>query len=79
MAGVGYKAALRKLEKIHTTSTSSMPDQDSINQIEDELDNLEKSAPVVPEAINHTVEERYKDYNFVPRAADLRPGPEDRK
>lgn len=76
-AGVSYKVALRKLEKMHTVPDSSMLDQESINRIQEELDELEKSAPVVPEDINRAVEEHYQVYSFVPKAADLRPGQED--
>ncbi|MEM2890665.1 MAG: SLATT domain-containing protein [Candidatus Hadarchaeum sp.] len=77
-AGVRYKVALRKLEKMHTVPDSSMLDQESVNRIEEKLDELEKSAPVVPEDINSAVEERYQVYSFVAKAADLRPGQEDR-
>lgn len=77
-AGVGYKVALRKLEKVHTVPNSSMLDEERINRIQEELDELEKFAPVVPEDINRTVEERYQVYSFVPKAADLRPGRDDR-
>lgn len=73
-AGISYKIALRKLEKMHTAPNSSMLDQESLNRIQEELDELEKVAPVVPEDIDRAVEERYQVYSFVPKAADLRPG-----
>ena len=73
-AGVSHKVALRRLEKMYTVLNSSMPDQESINRIQEELDELEKSTPVVPEKINRVVEERYEDYNFEPKAENLRPG-----
>ena len=69
---------IRKLEKMHTVVNTSMLDQESLNGIQEELDELEKSVPVVPEDINRAVEERYQDYSFVPNATDLRPGQEDR-
>lgn len=70
-AGADYKAALRALERMH--ADKSILDQDNINRIEEKLDELEKSAPVVPEGINHAVEQRYEDYDFVANARDLAP------
>jgi Protein of unknown function (DUF4231) len=72
-AGVSYKVALRRLEKMYTVLNSSMLDQESINRLQEELDKLEESPPVVPEDINRVVEERYQDYCFAIRATDLRP------
>jgi len=53
-------------------------DQESSNRIQEELDEIEKFAPVVPEDINRAVEERFEVYNFVAKAEDLRPGQKDR-
>ncbi len=65
-AGVDHKAALRTLERMHATLKTSMPDPDSITKIEQNLDELEKSAPVVPQDIDSCVEQRYKEYTFDP-------------
>ncbi|MCL6542210.1 MAG: DUF4231 domain-containing protein [Roseiflexus sp.] len=77
-AAVSYKGALRKLEKLHTMPAGSTLDQESSNRIQEELDEIEKFAPVVPEDINRAVEERFEVYNFVAKAEDLRPEQKDR-
>lgn len=77
-AAVSYKAALRKLETMHTMLDGQTLDQESSNRIQSELDALEKSAPVVPDDINRAVEERYEEYLLVAKAEDLRPGQKDR-
>jgi DNA-directed RNA polymerase subunit F len=76
-AAVSYKGALRTLEKRHTMLAGPTPDQESSNRIQEEFDELEKFAPVVPEEINRAVEERFEEYNFVAKAEDLRRGQKD--
>lgn len=76
-AAVSYKGALRTLEKLHMMPAGPLLDQESSNRIQEELDELEKFAPVVPEDINRAVEERFEVYEFVAKAEDLRPGQKD--
>jgi hypothetical protein len=71
-AGASYKAALRKLEKLHAVPNSSKMEQEKLSQIEEEFAALEKLAPVIPEDINRDVEERYEVYRFVANPTDLR-------
>ena len=78
-AGVSYKAALRKLEKLHAASSSAKMEQESLSRIEEEFAELEKLAPVVPEDINRAVEERYEVYRFVANPTDLRPEQDQRE
>jgi hypothetical protein len=78
-AGVSYKAALRKLEKLHATPSSVKMEQASLSQIEEVFVELEKLAPVVPEDINRAVEQQYEVYRFVANPTDLRPGQDERE
>jgi hypothetical protein len=78
VAGISHKVALRRLEKKYTGLNSTTLDEESINRLQEELDELEKSAPVVPKDINRAVEKCYQDYIFVTKATDLRPGQEGR-
>jgi len=78
-AGVSYKAALRKLEKMHAVPDSSKIEQERLSRIEEEFAELEKLAPVVPEDINSTVETQYQIYRFVANPTDLRPVQDDRE
>jgi hypothetical protein len=78
-AAVSYKRALRRLEKLHMKlSAGSTLDQESRNEIEQELDEIEKFAPVVPDDINRAVEKCFEVYVFVANAEDLRPEQKDR-
>jgi len=72
-AAARYKAALRELERVHPPAGEAKPDTETLRQIEAELDELEKSAPVVPQEIDQEVEGRYEVYSFVAKAEDLRP------
>ena len=71
-AGVGFKTALRELEKLHVAHSVSTPGPDSIDRIQQELGDLGKIEPVVPEDINRAVEKDFRVYRFVPKAEDLR-------
>ncbi len=66
-----YKAGLRRLEQILATPNGERLNQESLDRIRQELDELEASAPVVPEDINRGTEARYQEYRFVPKASDL--------
>jgi hypothetical protein len=60
-AGVRYKEAIRELERILSVSVTSLGNSDpSVTAIRDRFDQLEESAPVVPERIYEQVE---KDWN----------------
>jgi hypothetical protein len=78
-AGISYKAALRKLEKLHVASSGAKMEQEGLSQIEEVFVELEKLAPVVPEDINRAVEERYEVYRFVANPTDLRPEQDERE
>jgi hypothetical protein len=73
-AAVSYKAALRALERAHTPPGAPAPERERLDRIEAQLDELEKSAPVVPQEVDRAAEESYQAYDFVARAADLRRG-----
>lgn len=53
------------------TGTEARAIAGSDNSRQEKLDELEKSAPVVPQDINHAVEQRYEDHDFVANARDL--------
>ncbi|SRR6266849_1583779 len=72
-AAARYKGALRALERVHAAPGDPAADKGSLGKIEAELDELEKSAPVVPEEVDRAAEQRYEVYSFVSKAADLRP------
>lgn len=72
-AAARYKAALRALERVHPAPGDPRPDTLSPDRIEAELDELEKSSPVVPEEVDRAAEERYRAYGSVAKAEDLRP------
>ena len=79
-AGVRYKEAIRELERILSVSVSSLGNTDrSVTAIQDRFDQLEESAPVVPERIYDQVEEGWKEQSFVfvTKADELytKPGP----
>jgi hypothetical protein len=81
-AGVGYKGALRALERMHTVVQEQGLDgldQQKLTEINDQLDVLEKVAPVVPDDINVAVERRYEVYKFEDEAEKLRSGQEEER
>lgn len=73
-AAVSYKAALRALERTHTPAGAPPADGEALDRIEAQLDELEKSAPVVPQDVDRAAEASYGVYEFVARASDLRRG-----
>jgi hypothetical protein len=78
-AAARYKLALRELERTYAQPHDSEPDQATLDKIQGEFDDLEKSAPVVPEEVDRAVEDHYQVYEFVAKAADLRVRQEDCK
>jgi len=73
-AGVRYKEAVRELERILSVSVSGLSNTDPlVTAIRDRFDQLEESAPVVPERIYDQVEKYWKEQSvvFVEKAADL--------
>ena len=73
-AGVRYKEAIRDLERILSVSVSGLSNTDqSVTQIQDRFDQLEESAPVVPERIYEQVEQdwRVESVVFVEKADAL--------
>lgn len=66
-----YKAGLRRLEQVLATPRHESLDPESLDRLRQELDDLEASAPVVPEDINRAIEASYQEYSFVPKASDL--------
>jgi hypothetical protein len=73
-AGVRYKIAIRELERILSAPVDRLANTDPLlTGIEKQLDDLEESAPVVPERLYDRVEEEWKTRKaeFVGKAADL--------
>lgn len=68
---VRYKSELRRLEQILAAPPDETPDTESLDRLRQELDDLEASAPVVPEDINALIEKNYEEYSFVPTVSDL--------
>jgi hypothetical protein len=54
-------------------------DQQKLTEINDQLDVLEKVAPVVPDDINVAVERRYEVYKFEDEAEKQRSGQEEER
>jgi len=75
-AGVRYKIVIRELERILSTPVDGLTNADpSVGGIKKQLDELEESAPVVPERLYDRVENDWntRGLHFVGRAADLYP------
>ena len=73
-AGVRYKEVIRELERILSVSVSSVGNADpTVAAIQNRLDQLEESAPVVPEALYTRIEDEWKNqsFDFVEKAVDL--------
>ena len=74
-AGVQYKAVIRDLERLIGQITNGLAhvDLSVVAGIQKQLDELEKSAPIVPERIQDRVEGEYqkRGIKFVPKADDL--------
>jgi hypothetical protein len=65
LAGVRYKEAIRELERTLSMSVTSMSNTDLlVTAIKDRLDQLEETAPVVPERIYDQVEKDWKEHSF---------------
>jgi hypothetical protein len=79
LAGARYKAIIRTLEQVLTGRDRSAIDQDTIDRFRQDFVELEASTPVVPDDIDGAVEQRYQEYQFVPKAIDLQPGQENRR
>jgi hypothetical protein len=62
-AGVHYKKMIRELERILSQSAAELTREDpSVIRIQQQLDELEESAPVVPEELYHQIEEDWKEH-----------------
>jgi hypothetical protein len=73
-AAVHYKKMIRELERILGQPVSDLrADHPEITRIQQQLDELEESAPVVPEKLYRRVEQDWKAHgiNVVEKAADL--------
>ncbi|HYK36949.1 SLATT domain-containing protein [Alloacidobacterium sp.] len=71
-AGVKYKAVIRSLEhSLATLAAGGAPTEDQITQIQQRLDELEDSAPVIMPRIYSMVERRYADVEYVQEALGL--------
>jgi hypothetical protein len=73
-AGVRYKIVIRELERILSAPVDGLSNTDPLLAgIKGQLDDLEESAPVVPERLYDRVEDEWKKRTaeFVGKAADL--------
>lgn len=70
IAAVRYKASLKQIEALLSTGRPNIDDT-TIERIEEEFRDLERSAPVVPPDIDHAVEKRYEAFVFVHEAENL--------
>jgi hypothetical protein len=67
-----YKAVIRSLEhSLATLAAGSAPTEDQITQIQQRLDELEDSAPVIMPGIYSAVERRYAGMEYVQEALGL--------
>lgn len=66
-----YKAGLRLLEQTLASPRRNSIDSAGLDRLRQELDDLEASAPVVPESISDEIDNNFKEYEFVPKASDL--------
>ena len=73
-AGVHYKKMIRELERILSQPVADLTREDpSVTRIQQQLDELEESAPVVPEDIYHQIEDQWNEHGveLVETAANL--------
>lgn len=73
-AGVHYKKMVRELERILSQPVADLTREDpSVTRIQQQLDELEESAPVVPEAIYRQIEDQWNEHGIelVETAANL--------
>ena len=73
-AGVRYKEVIRELERILSEGASAQAQSDSLTErIQKRLDELEESAPIVPQGIYSRVEDEWKTrgVKLTGNAADL--------
>jgi hypothetical protein len=72
VAGVKYKTIIRELEQVLTRPLEQLPDKaDFFNDLRKRLDDLELEAPVVPEGIYSSVEDRYGNVVFAETVTSL--------
>lgn len=65
-----YKASLKEIEALLSTGNANIDDS-TVERIESEFRDLERSAPVVPPDIDDAVERRYEQFAFVQEAENL--------
>jgi hypothetical protein len=70
VAAVRYKASLKKIEALLSTGSPNIDDA-TVDRIEEEFRDLERSAPVVPADIDDAVENRHEAFVFVHEAENL--------
>ena len=73
-AGVHYKKMIRELERILSQPVADLTREDpSVTRIQQQLDELEESAPVVPEDIYRQIEDQWNErgVELVETAANL--------
>lgn len=70
VAAVRYKASLKKIEALLSRDTPNVDDA-TVDRIESEFEDLERTAPVVPVAIDAGVEKRFANFAFVHEAENL--------
>jgi hypothetical protein len=73
-AGVHYKKMVRELERILIQPVNNpSPDRPEVTRVQEQLDELEENAPVVPEKLYQRVEDEWKQKGVkpVPIADDL--------
>ena len=70
MAAVRYKSSLKHIEALLAADGSTI-DEQTVHAIEQGFRDLERSAPVVPPAIDDAVENSHDDFVFVHKAAAL--------
>jgi len=73
IASVQYKASLKELEALLSAGNASIDDS-TVERIEAEFRDLERSAPVVPPDIDDAVEKRFEQFAFVQEAENLGAG-----
>jgi len=72
VAGIKYKAIIRELEHLLTGSTKQMLEKaDFLDDLRQRLDGLELEVPVVADSIYRCIEERYNNFVFEDKVAEL--------
>lgn len=72
IAGVKYKIVIRELEQVLTQQLEQLSDKtEYLDDLRKRLDDLELEAPVIPEGIYKTVEDRYAIVIFADKVASL--------